>query len=228
MGADGQKMSKRWGNVINPDEIVAEFGADALRVYEMFMGPFDQAAAWSTNGLAGARKFLERISNLKISPTTSPASLKNILHKTIKKVGIDIEEFKFNTAVSALMILVNEIYGQANGELELGDYKLFLQILAPLAPHLAEELWASSGQSVSIFKEAWPSFDPELIKDESINLVVQINGKMRTTISVAADINEDEAKKIALENEITCKWTADKKIIKVIFVRGKLINIVIQ
>jgi leucyl-tRNA synthetase len=228
MGEDGQKMSKRWGNVINPDKIVAEQGADALRIYEMFMGPFDQAAAWSTNGLIGARKFLERIANLTVGEDKDYKAIKNILHKTIKKVGEDVENFKFNTAVSALMILINEIYGQNNGRVAKEDYELLLKTLAPLTPHLVEELWSNLGNKDSIFKEKWPPFDKELAKDDVIPLVIQINGKLRATIDVAAAISEAEAKKVALENENVKKWLTDKEVVKIIFVPGKLLNIVIK
>jgi leucyl-tRNA synthetase len=184
MGEDGRKMSKRWGNVINPDMIVAEHGADAMRVYEMFMGPFDQAGSWNTNGLIGARKFLEKIYNLgEVNEFQEVKEVKALIHKTIKKVGRDIENFAFNTAISAMMILVNEIVEHKSklGSLPLSkdDFFKLLQILAPFAPHMSEELAAKLGYSTSIFKTTWPVYDEELIKDEIINLVVQINGKLR-------------------------------------------------
>jgi leucyl-tRNA synthetase len=212
--------------VVNPNDMVEKYGADAFRIYEMFMGPFDQAAAWNTNGLVGTRKFLERIINLKVGENS--AAIKNILHKTIKKVGDDINDFKFNTAVSATMILINEIYAATGGIMERADYEMLLKILAPFAPHVAEELWADLEQTASIFKESWPEFSAELIKDETINLVVQINGKMRATLAVAADISEADAKKIAVENENVKKWLENKTEVKTIFVPGKLINIVIK
>jgi leucyl-tRNA synthetase len=226
MAEDGRKMSKRWGNVINPDDIVEQYGADAMRVYEMFMGPFGQACAWNTNGLVGARKFLDRIWSLseKIS-AGNPKEIKNLLHKTIKKISEDIADFKFNTCISSLMILFNSIEEKGIGQ---DDFAKFIQILAPFAPHLSEEIWRDKlGNIESIFKSAWPQYDPELIKDDMINLVVQINGKLRATIEVVANIPEDEAKKLALENENIKKWLESKEIKKVIFVPGKLLNIVI-
>ncbi len=224
MAEDGRKMSKRWGNVINPDEIVESHGADAMRVYEMFMGPFSQSCAWSTSGLKGARGFLEKIvdvseklladKNEKIIP---------LIHKTIKKVGEDIEEFKFNTAISQMMILVNSM--KDNG-VDKENFEKFLIILAPFAPHLAEELW-SQNHKTSIFKEEWPKYDENLIKDETIELAIQINGKLRDTLEVDADISENEAKEKAVTDKIK-KWTEDKEIVKIIYVKGRLINIVVK
>jgi leucyl-tRNA synthetase len=226
---DGKKMSKRWDNVINPDDIVVSHGADALRIYEMFMGPFGEAIAWNTNGLSGARKFLEKVYKLsrKVQNTASAdKEVKTLLHKTIKKVGEDIEAFKFNTAVSALMILVNKMSGEATIELE--DFSKLLLILAPFAPHLAEELWQEKVSGESIFKQPWPKFDPTLAKDEVINLVVQINGKIRDTLAAPADIGEAEAKAAALKSEKVIKWLDNKTPEKIIYIKGRLINVVIK
>lgn len=237
MGEDGRKMSKRWGNVINPDEIVAQYGADALRVYEMFMGPFDQACSWSTNGLIGARKFLERIYNLgeTIGETGNfqeVKEVKSLLHKTIKKVGEDIEGFCFNTAISALMILVNGVIEAKNKisvlPLAKEDFFKLLQILSPFAPHISEELAARLGYTGSIFASAWPKYDENLIKDEKVNLVIQVNGKLRATLVVPADITEGEAMNLARQEELVSKWLEGKEIVKIIFVPGKLLNIVIK
>ena len=235
MGEDGRKMSKRWGNVINPDEMVAKFGADALRIYEMFMGPFEQAANWNTNGLVGTRKFLEKVEQLIGTGQFSVQEDKRILsllHKTIKKVGADIENFRLNTAVSALMILVNEITEYKNNNqawpFAADKFDYLLQILAPLAPHLSEELWEKLGHQDSIFKSTWPQCDETLIKDESFNLAVSVNGKLRTTIIVASDITEPEAIKLAQDNEIIKKWLSGKEIVKIVFVPGRLLNIVVK
>ncbi|MDD5032313.1 MAG: class I tRNA ligase family protein, partial [Patescibacteria group bacterium] len=228
LAEDGRKMSKRWGNVINPDEVVEKYGADALRVYEMFMGPFSGACAWSTNGLIGARKFLEKVVKLKSKSEKLKGDneLSNLLHKTIKKVGEDIEEFKLNTAVSTMMILANEM--EKSEKIDIIHYSLFIILLSPFAPHLAEELWAGLGHKESVFKQVWPEYDKKLIKDETINLVVQVNGKLRETISVAADISEKEAKEEAMKSEKIKKWLEGKEIVKVIFVKGRLINIVVK
>jgi len=268
MAEDGRKMSKRWGNVINPDDIIEQYGADALRVYEMFMGPFGQSCAWNTNGLVGARKFLDRVWALaENSPLSrgvdaprgrgvfldeSTKEIKSLLHKTIKKVSEDIAEFKFNTCISSLMILSNaleEYCRNAKSCVPTEVLAPFVQILAPFAPHLAEEIWREKlGNKHSIFSSnpprprgadtppeegttgftAWPKFDPELIKDETVNLVVQINGKLRATISVPAEISQDEAMNLARENDNVKKWLEGKEITKIIFVPGKLLNIVIK
>ncbi len=233
MGEDGRKMSKRWGNVINPDEMVEKFGADAMRVYEMFMGPFEQATSWSTNGLIGARKFLEKVTvAFEMEKVKEDKKIVSMLHKTIKKVGEDIENFRLNTAVSAMMILLNEITDYLNTNqawpLSKKEQGALLQIIAPFAPHLAEELWEKLGNKESIFKSTWPVYDKKLIKDETINLVVQINGKLRATLNVTADITEAEALTLAQENEIVKKWLDGQEIIKKIFVPGKLLNIVFK
>ena len=244
LAEDGRKMSKRWNNVINPDEIVEKFGADAMRVYEMFMGPFSQACAWSTNGLLGGRRFLENVYKLKDKKLydckggdckIKETGLPQLLHKTIKKVTEDIENFHYNTAISQMMIFVNFA-----GKLEAmprGALENFLKLLAPFAPHLAEELWENiksppppfvKGGGNSIFKQAWPKFNADLVKDEKINLVIQVNGKMRDMIEISADISEEEAKKVTLEREKIKKWLEGKEPKKIIFVKGKLVNIVIH
>ena len=227
-GEDNKKMSKRWGNVINPDSIVEEYGADSMRVYEMFMGPFSQACTWSTNGLVGARKFLEKVINLseKVGDNKSSDEVQNILHKTIKKVAEDIEGFKFNTAISQMMILVNKMTEEK--QIDKNDFLLLLQILAPFAPHLAEEIWSEMGNKESITKQSWPKYDAKLIIDKKINLVIQVNGKVRDIIEVDADIDETQAKEMATKNEKIQKWIEGKTVLKVIFVKGKLVNIVVK
>jgi len=233
MGEDGRKMSKRWGNVVNPDDVVAEFGADSMRIYEMFMGPFDQACNWNTNGLIGAKKFLEKVNSLiDVEEVREDKKTISLLHKTIKKVGEDIEGFHFNTAISTLMILVNEIVDCRNKNNALpftkNDLKKVVQILSPFAPHLTEELWERFGESNSVFKSEWPKYDKDLIKDETISLVVQVNGKVRSNIEVEADIKEKDAMALVKIDEKAKKWIEGKDIIKVIFVKGKLLNIVVK
>ncbi len=232
MGEDGRKMSKRWGNVVNPDEMVERFGADALRVYTMFMGPFDQAANWSTSGLIGCRKFLDKAARLcETNDGAGDDKIRRRLHKTIKKVGEDIEAFRFNTAVSALMILTNEIsdYIAKNGRwpLDREERDNYLLILAPFAPYLAEELWESKGKTASIFLSAWPKFNPEFIQDEIFNLVVQVNGKLRASLPAPAGISEDEALALASQDEAVKRQLEGKAIKKKIFVPDKLLNLVV-
>jgi leucyl-tRNA synthetase len=233
MGEDGRKMSKRWGNVINPDDMVAHSGADALRVYEMFMGPFEQACNWNTNGVVGARKFLEKVFGLAENTNyQEDAKIISLLHKTIKKVSEDIESFRLNTAVSAMMILANEVhdYKIKNNALPFKavDFLKFIQILAPFAPHLSEEIWEKFKQTDSVFVSTWPQYDPEKIKDETFNLAIQVNGKLRASLEVATGISEAEAFALAGAQENVQKWLADKEIIKKIFVVGKLLNIVVK
>ncbi|MFH0776203.1 MAG: leucine--tRNA ligase, partial [Patescibacteria group bacterium] len=225
LGPDGEKMSKSRGNVVNPDEIVANFGADTLRLYEMFIGPFDQAAAWSTGGVAGVRKFLEKVWRLfeKIKDKENP-DLEKTLHKTIQKVSSDIAQKHFNTAISALMIFVNEATAVGLAQKLAED---FLRILAPFAPHLAEELWEKLGHKNSIHLETWPTFDPALVKDETITLAVSVNGKLRDTISVPAEISKDDAIAVAKSSEKIQKWLEGKAIRKEIFVPGKMVNFVV-
>ncbi|NCT54976.1 leucine--tRNA ligase [Candidatus Falkowbacteria bacterium] len=238
MGEDGRKMSKRWGNVVNPSEIALKYGADSLRVYEMFMGPFSQAVAWNTNGLIGARKFLEKVENLlsnfstDLEPEIEAEKILSLLHKTIKKVQSDIESFSFNTAVSALMIFVNECtaYKQTTGKLPLNkdNLKIFIKILAPFAPHLSEEIWQILGEKTSVFKSSWPEFSEDLAKDKLINLPVQVNGKLRAILVVEAGISEEDAIRLAFENEKVKTYVAGKELSKKIFVYDKLISLVVK
>ncbi|MCX6761493.1 MAG: leucine--tRNA ligase [Candidatus Moranbacteria bacterium] len=228
LAEDGTKMSKSKGNVVNPDDVVAQYGADALRCFEMFMGPLEDMKPWQTRGIVGVYRFLEKAWKMqtRISEQgTANSNLNNLLHKTIKKVSEDIETMHFNTAISQLMILANAL--EKEGNLYSIHYTSFLILLSPFAPHLAENLWEKLGHSESIFQEKWPEYDPELIRDEEIELVIQVNGKVRDTVKVSADISEEEATKLALESEKVKNHTSGKEIKKVIFVKGRLINIVI-
>ncbi len=214
LGEGGEKMSKSRGNVVNPDDIVARFGADTLRVYEMFMGPFEQAIPWDEKGVVGVFRFLERVWRLsdKVRKSESQkVELERLLHQTIKKVGEDIEAMKFNTAVSALMILTNEMAAQE--ELPITNYQLLITLLAPFAPHLAEELWEKIGNKKSVHLAEWPKYDPRLIIEKEVDLVIQVNSKVRSTVKAKADVSEKEAKEIAIEKKLVDK----KNIIKTFF-----------
>ncbi len=227
LGEGGEKMSKSRGNVVNPDDVVTRFGADTLRIYEMFMGPFDQAIPWDEKGVVGVYRFLERVWRLqeKVSGKNANREIEKILHQTVKKVGEDIEAMKFNTAVSQMMILMNAMSGEE--KISPDVWKLFLRILAPFAPHLVEELWEKAGGKKSIHLEKWPEHDSKLVVEEEIDLVIQINGKVRDTVKARADIGEDDAKKFAIGSEKVKKWIEGKEIKKIIFVKGKLVNIVV-
>ncbi len=228
LAEDGRKMSKRWNNVINPDQVVEEYGADSMRLYEMFMGPFDQSCAWSTKGVVGVRRFLERVWTLNEKISDSAVSDKKLtaqLHQTIKKVSEDIEGLRFNTAISCMMQLSNEM-GKAES-ITKEDFSVLLKLLSPFAPHMMEELWNEAGNKESIFESAWPQYNAELAKDEEITLAVQVNGKLRDTLTVSADISEEEAKAAVLASEKIQKWLEGKEPKKIIYVKGKLISIVL-
>jgi len=225
LAPDGQKMSKSRGNVINPDGVIENYGADAFRLYEMFMGPFDQAISWDSEGILGVKRFLEKVWNI-FSELNGKDSKKieRKLHQVIKKVTEDIEAQKFNTAIAAMMEFVNETQNHGISQKQAED---FLKILTPFAPHIAEELWQRLGYENSIFKEKWPEYDKKLIKEEAFYLVVQINGKKRDTVGTPLGISEKQAKNLALKSEKIQKWLKNKKIKKIIFVKDKLINFVV-
>lgn len=228
MAEDGRKMSKRWGNVINPDDIVERFGADSLRLYEMFMGPFDQSVAWSTDSIVGCRRFVERVWKLKEkvgSDANSDFQATTQLHQTIKKVGEDIESMNFNTAISSMMILLNAL----EKEVSITDsvYKTFLKLLAPFAPHVAEELWSDLGEGGSIHTSSWPQYDSDKLQSHTHTIVVQVNGKVRGEIVVEATLSKEEVISLAKENEDVKKWIKDAKIVKEIYVPGRLVSIVL-
>jgi leucyl-tRNA synthetase len=229
LAEDGRKMSKSLGNVVNPDDIVEEYGADTLRVYEMFMGPFDQSIAWSQDSLNGVFKFLNKVWGLALDCKENKKSSKEVtsaLHKLNKKVEEDIEEMKFNTAVASFMEFTN--LASANKK-EVGKDILekFLILLSPFAPHITEELWQMIGNKKSIFEEKWPKYDKKHIKEEKVTLIIQINGKVRDKIEVKSGISEKEAKKLALESKKVQNWLEGKEVKKVIFAGGKIINFVI-
>ncbi len=223
LAEDGRKMSKRWGNIINPDDIVAQNGADTLRVYEMFMGPFENTVSWSTDGLVGAQRFLERVHGLDAHVHEEDSKeTKQILHKTIKKLSSDIETFKFNTAISALMIFIN--HAEKTG-LSKESYLMFLRLLAPFAPHITEELWEKAGQTGSIHQAEWPKFDESILVDDTIMISVQINGKMRGTLSVPTDATQDDVLHAVMEDAIF-KSRIEGEPKRIVHVPNKIINII--
>jgi leucyl-tRNA synthetase len=220
----GAKMSKSVGNVVNPDDIIEVVGADTLRVHEMFMGPFDQAIAWDSNAIAGSRRFIERIWKLqeKIGENKNER-LDIVVHKTIKKVSEDIEGMRFNTAISALMILLNEFDKEEGITRE--HYNIFLQLIAPFAPHVAEELWDGKA---SIHGSPWPKFDSSKLLESTVTIHAQINGKVRGSLHVAIDTPDKEVEKMALNMDGIRKWTDGKTVKKVVVVKNRLINIVVE
>jgi leucyl-tRNA synthetase len=228
LGEDNEKMSKSRGNVINPDDIVREFGADSLRVYEMFMGPLQVMKPWNTSGLVGVNRFLERVWNLSEKPLCDDgpsADLLKVLHKTIKKVSQDTDSLDFNTAISQMMIFVNETTGLARMPRTLMDP--FVRMISVYAPHLGEELWRKLGNADTISKAAWPVWDEALCADSTVTVVVQVSGKLRDKFEVPAGTPKEELERLALATPKAIEFTAGKKIVKVIVVPDKLVNLVV-
>ncbi len=228
LGEGGEKMSKSRGNVINPDEVVREYGADAFRLYEMFIGPFDQAAAWDTKGISGIDRFINKawrlLNDFEIVEEPMTRDQLRILHQTIKKVGDDIETLDLNTAVSQMMIFTNEFSRFSKIPLEAAES--FVKILSPFAPHICEELWEMLGHENSIASEPWPAYREEFLKLDEIEILVQIKGKPKARMMMPSDISQEEMRNLALSNPDVQKEMAGRKIIKIISVPGRLVNIV--
>ncbi|MCL7600450.1 leucine--tRNA ligase [Staphylococcus aureus] len=233
LGEGNEKMSKSKGNVINPDDIVQSHGADTLRLYEMFMGPLDAAIAWSEKGLDGSRRFLDRVWRLMVNEdgtlsskivTTNNKSLDKVYNQTVKKVTEDFETLGFNTAVSQLMVFINECYKV--DEVYKPYIEGFVKMLAPIAPHIGEELWSKLGHEESITYQPWPTYDEALLVDDEVEIVVQVNGKLRAKIKIAKDTSKEEMQEIALSNDNVKASIEGKDIMKVIAVPQKLVNIV--
>ena len=226
LGANGEKMSKSRGNVINPDETIAEIGADAFRLYEMFMGAFDQAIPWSTEGARGCRRFLERVWRLQEMLIDEEGVRKQMevpVNAMIKKVSEDYERMKFNTAIAAMMAFVNDVY--TNGKITRGELKALCLCLNPVAPHITEEMWEACGFGAPIYTQSWPTYDETKLVADEVEIAVQIKGKVRARIMVPATLGKDDGEKL-LENETVKKLVGDAQIKKLIFVPGRLLNIV--
>ncbi len=227
LGSNGEKMSKSKGNVVNPDDVVNEFGADTLRVYEMFMGPFDQTAPWSVDSIRGCSKFLDRVWNLStmlVDGNTYSPKFEKMMHQAIKKVSSDIEEMKFNTCISTFMTMVNEFYKAK--QINKAEFKTFLELLNPFAPHITEELYEILNLGHTIAEATWPTFDEEKTKNDTINLPIQINGKLRASIDIS--VNEDEAIIKNAVHEAVKDRLENVTIVKEIYVKNKIYNIVVK
>ncbi|MCM3770101.1 MULTISPECIES: leucine--tRNA ligase [Priestia] len=233
LGENNEKMSKSKGNVVNPDEIVESHGADTLRLYEMFMGPLDASIAWSTKGLDGARRFLDRVWRLLIEDNgelsskvqeSNDTTLERVYHQTVKKVTEDYEGLRFNTGISQLMVFINDAYKV--DVLPKQYVEGFVKLLAPICPHTTEELWSKLGHEDTISYEAWPAFDEAKLVDDEVEIVVQINGKVRAKVNVPAEASREELQDIAMANEDVQEFIEGKTVRKVIAVPGKLVNIV--
>lgn len=226
LGEDGQKMSKSRGNVINPDDVVKEYGADTLRLYEMFIGDFEKSAPWSPSAIRGCKRFLERVAGLPeiVSGSGVTAELESAFHKTVKKVTLDIEDMKFNTAIAAMMSLLNDIYD--HGSLTSDELNVFIRILCPFAPHLCEELWESIGEKPFASLAPWPEYDEAKTVEDTVEIAVQICGKLRSTITVSKTAEAADAIAAAKADPKVAAALEGKNVVKEIYVPGKIVNIV--
>ena len=229
LGENGEKMSKSRGNVVNPDDIVRDYGADTMRVYEMFIGDFEKAAPWSQASIKGSKRFLEKVFSLcdnVIDGDEYRKELETEFHKTIKKVSEDIENLKMNTAIAALMSLFNAI--SATGKVNKAELKTFITLLNPFAPHLTEEMWELNGFEGMLNEAKWPVYDEAKCVDSSVEIAVQVNGKIRARINVAADISANQAIALAKEESAVKSDIEGKNIIKELYIPKRLVNIVVK
>lgn len=228
LGPDGEKMSKSRGNVVDPNDIVDQFGADVLRVYTLFMGDYASATPWNESSVKGVKRFLDRVAGLcdLVQGEGATAKLETSFHKTIKKVSEDIEEMKFNTAIAALMSLINEIYEV--GTLTKDELGIFARLLCPYAPHLCEEIWASLGNTEFCALAEWPVYDEAKTVDNTVEMALQVNGKFRGTIAVPVDMPKDELLAVAKADSKMASALEGKTIIKEIVVPNKIVNIVVK
>lgn len=233
LGSNHEKMSKSKGNVVNPDEIITSHGADTLRLYEMFMGPLDADVAWSTTGLDGARRYLDRVYRLFINDDgtlsnivvdEADSSMEKVYHETVKKVTNDFENLHFNTGIAQMMVFINEGYKAEAISKEMAEG--FIKLLYPVAPHLAEEVWQVLGHEETITYEAWPSYDETKLEEEEVQVVLQVMGKVRAKVQVEKDMEESDLEELALQNEKIQPWLEGKTVRKVIVIPNKLVNIV--
>lgn len=229
LGEDNEKMSKSRGNVVNPDDLVREFGADTFRVYEMFLGAFDQASPWSQQGVRGCRRFLDRVWRLQdmvVDGDEYSPELETLMHQTAKKVSDDIERMKFNTAVAALMTLVNAFYER--GQALKAEFRDFLILLNPFAPHISEELWERMGFAGRISGQEWVQWDESKALEDTIDIPIQVNGKIRGTVTVARSAQKEEIRSKAEEDKAIAKFISDRQIVKEVYVPGKIYSIVVK
>jgi len=235
LGEDGTKMSKSRGNVINPDSIVDEFGADSMRLYEMFMGPLDKSKPWNTKGLHGCSRFINKLwskicstdgLSTSITEDTPNDETIKLLHQTIKKVGDDVENLRFNTAISQMMIFTNHLI--TLDVVPKTVLEVFVKLLAPFIPHVSEEIWEYLGHNDSITFKSWPEFDESLAKEEKMTIAIQVNGKLRANIDVSPNAEKDDVLSAAKDNDKIKGYLEGKEIIKEIYVNGRLVNFVIK
>ncbi len=229
LGENGEKMSKSRGNVVNPDDIVNQYGADTMRLYEMFIGDFEKAAPWSSSSIKGCKRFLDRVwalNDMVVDGDDYSAELESDFHRTIQKVTSDIEELKMNTAIAALMSLLNGIYAKKN--VTRGELKTFITLLNPFAPHLTEEMWVMNGYDGMLNETKWPVFDEAKCVVASIEIVAQVNGKIKAKLQVPAEITAPDAIALAKADAAVDAAMEGKTVVKELYVPGKLVNIVVK
>ncbi len=236
LGEDGEKMSKRWGNVVNPDDVIDQYGADALRLYEMFMGPLEAMKPWSTSSVEGVTRFLDRLWRLCVEEDGRPSpalgedapdvATERLVHQTVKKVTEDIESLKFNTAIAQMMVCVNELT-KLERRPRWAIERLVL-VLSPFAPHLAEELWQRLGHAGSLAYEPWPAWDPALVLEDTVTVAIQVNGKLRATLELPRDLEAGQVREAALADERIQKYLEGATLRKVIYVPNKLLSLVVS
>ncbi|MCQ2478558.1 MAG: class I tRNA ligase family protein, partial [Clostridia bacterium] len=229
LGENGEKMSKSRGNVINPDDIIRDYGADTMRVYEMFIGDFEKAAPWSMSSIKGSKRFLEKVFSLNeclVAGDSYRKETETEFHKTIKKVSSDIENLKMNTAIASLMSLLNTV--TATGSINKAELKDFIIMLNPFAPHITEEMWEIAGFGGMLNEAKWPEFDESKCADSSVEIAVQVNGKIRARINVPADISNDDAIALAKSQGNVAAEIKNKTVIKELYIPKRLVNIVVK
>ena len=233
LGEDGRKMSKRWDNVVDPNDMIDQFGADALRMFEMFMGPLEAMKPWSSKSVEGISRFLDRVWRLYVNEDGSLAltdgaltpGIERVLHQTIRKVTEDIESLKFNTAIAQMMVFVNEVNPLPARPREL--LVPFLKLMGPFAPHLSEEIWQRLGHAETLAYEPWPSYDPALCVEDTVTVAVQVNGKLRATLDVARGAEQQAGQDLAFADERVRRYLDGVQVRKVIYVKDKLLNVVV-
>lgn len=228
LGDNNEKMSKSRGNVVNPDDIVRDFGADTLRCYEMFIGDFEKSAPWSENGVKGCRKFLDKVWRTQelVDEDSNFEKMETLTHQTIKKVSEDYENLKFNTAIAQLMTLLNEFNNL--DKISKEQYKIFLILLNPVCPHITEEIWQRMGYEGYVHEASWPEYDESKTILDVIELPIQVNGKLRTTVEIGRDASEDEVFEKAIKDDVVAKYLENKNVVKKIYVKGRIFNIIVK
>jgi leucyl-tRNA synthetase len=229
LGEDNEKMSKSRGNVVNPDDLVRKYGADTFRVYEMFLGAFDQASPWSQQGVKGCRRFLDRVWRLQdmvVEGNEYSPKLETLMHQTAKKISDDIERMKFNTAIAALMTLVNAFYEREQAL--KAEFRDFLILLNPFAPHISEELWERMGFAGRISDQRWVQWDESKAIEDTIDIPIQVNGKIRGTVTVARNAEKEEIRRKAANDKAIAKFISDRQVVKEVYVPAKIYSIVVK